>query len=222
MKTNKKTTLSCEQVYEIWKNEPELIVILDTRESNDYLTMHIPGSIHLKIDQLKNHINGLGNKLAVIVTTETNRNQVEELLSNYDNFVIVRDFNRWSELTKDASTLKSTLINNIPEVTCENTFENRKTARLIDVRRPEEYTGELGHVKNAELITLGDSLTNFLETAQKDQTIIFICRSGVRSGKATEESQKLGFKNTYNMTGGMIRWNELKLPVEKKEENSCN
>ncbi len=207
--------MSCEQVYEIWKNEPELISIVDTREISEYRRIHIPGAIPLKINELIGYVESIGNKLAVIVAEEFNRNTVEELLENYNNFVIVKDFSRWSELTKNASTLRPTFVNNVPEVTCVNTFENRNTARLIDVRRPDEYDGELGHVKNAELITLGEDLTNFLETADKNQAIIFICRSGARSGKATEESQKLGFKKTYNMAGGMIGWNESHLPVEK-------
>ena len=215
MKTNKKTTLSCEQVYEIWKNEPELISIVDVRSASDFLHMHIPNSLHLDTEKLVDHLGSIGNRLAVIVADETKKPLIEELLKSFDNYVLVRDFNRWSELAQNASTLKPMMVNNVPEVTCENTFENGKSARLIDVRRPDEYNGELGHVKNAELITLGEDLTKFLEMADKNQTIIFICRSGMRSGKATEESKMLGFKNTYNMTGGMIRWNECKLPVDK-------
>ncbi|MCK6594702.1 MAG: rhodanese-like domain-containing protein [Bacteriovoracaceae bacterium] len=45
--------------------------------------------------------------------------------------------------------------------------------------------------------------------------IVFICRSGARSGNATLEALKLGFKKPVNMTGGMLQWNEQKYSVTK-------
>jgi len=58
-------------------------------------------------------------------------------------------------------------------------------------------------------------LTHFLEKGNRNDEIIFACRSGGRSGTATVESIKLGYKFTMNMVGGMIRWNENKQPVER-------
>jgi rhodanese-related sulfurtransferase len=83
---------------------------------------------------------------------------------------------------------------------------------LIDVRMPEEYTGELGHIEGTKLITLGPDLDLFFETTDKETQIVFICRSSVRSGKACEAALKLGFKNVFNLEGGMIEWNKLDLP----------
>ncbi len=88
-------------------------------------------------------------------------------------------------------------------------------AHLIDVRMPEEYVGELGHITGATLKTLGPELDQFLATHDVHETIIFICRSGARSGRATSQAMALGFKNIYNMAGGMLAWNALALPTEK-------
>ncbi len=79
---------------------------------------------------------------------------------------------------------------------------------LIDVRRPDEFTGELGHIEGASLKTLGPELENFLKTADKSEKILFICRSGVRSAHATAMALDLGFDKVCNMEGGMIYWNE--------------
>lgn len=87
--------------------------------------------------------------------------------------------------------------------------------KLIDVRRPEEFTGELGHIKGAELITLGPDLENYLTTANKDEPILFICRSGARSANSTMYALSIGIKEAYNMEGGMILWNEKKFPITK-------
>jgi rhodanese-related sulfurtransferase len=85
---------------------------------------------------------------------------------------------------------------------------------LLDVRRPEEYSGELGHIENSQLVTLGDDLIQFLNAADKEKPILFICRSGARSANATMYALDLGFKEVYNMEGGMIHWNELNFPVK--------
>ena len=109
------------------------------------------------------------------------------------------------------------VVDGTPEISCEEVFKNLQQAQgkvlLVDVRRPEEYVGELGHVEGAKLVTLGPDLTNFLQAQDRNQEVVFLCRSGARSGAATQESIQLGFKKTINMVGGMIRWNELKFPV---------
>ena len=107
------------------------------------------------------------------------------------------------------------VVDGTPEVTCEEVFNQLGKVRLIDVRRPDEFNNELGHIKGAELVTLGPDLTNLLEKGDRNQEIVFVCRSGGRSGTATAESIKLGYKATINMVGGMIRWNELNQPTER-------
>lgn len=86
---------------------------------------------------------------------------------------------------------------------------------LIDVRRPEEFTGELGHIPGAKLCTLGEELDQFLKTEDKSLSILFICRSGARSARATDQALALGFQKVFNMRGGMIYWNEMKFPISK-------
>ncbi len=78
---------------------------------------------------------------------------------------------------------------------------------LIDVRRPEEFIGELGHIQGAKLVTLGPELDSYLEKENKNTKILFICRSGARSAHSTMQALSLGFKEVYNMEGGMIKWN---------------
>lgn len=103
----------------------------------------------------------------------------------------------------------------IPEIKPQDLLPYTKTVRLIDVRRPEEFTGELGHIEGAELITLGEDLTKHVSTWDRNEHIVFVCRSGGRSGQATRYCQELGFKNVANLIGGMVLWNELKHPIQK-------
>ncbi len=116
---------------------------------------------------------------------------------------------------KSSRTIVPTLNDGVPEVEAQKVFENISKLKLIDVRNPDEFDGELGHIAGAKLVTLGPELTHFLAGEDRSQEIVFICRSGGRSGRATNESLKLGFKFSANLIGGMIKWNELQLPVER-------
>jgi rhodanese-related sulfurtransferase len=123
---------------------------------------------------------------------------------------------------KKEQKMKAQMVDGVPEVSPEQVEEARKTTnppRLIDCRFDNEFVGELGHVPGSELVTLGDELMKYLQDGapakDKAAEIVFICRSGNRSGHATMLAQQLGYKNVYNMSGGMILWNELRLPVER-------
>ena len=116
-------------------------------------------------------------------------------------------------------SVETVIKNGIPETSVEfihSKLESlRKNVLLIDVRTPEEFSGELGHIKGSTLVTLGPDLAAYLEKLDRSEEIIFICRSGARSGQATQISMNMGYKFTANMTGGMLRWNELSFSVEK-------
>lgn len=78
---------------------------------------------------------------------------------------------------------------------------------IIDVREPHE---------NAEfniggtLIPLGKVQTMQIDEIEdlKEEELIVYCRSGNRSGQACMFLDTLGFKNTKNLTGGMLAWKE--------------
>ncbi len=91
--------------------------------------------------------------------------------------------------------------------------EKKEEVVLIDVRQPEEFTGELGHIPGAKLIVL-DTLPEKLNLVPKDKTVVIVCRSGGRSARAAEFMQTQGYKDVYNMKGGMILWNELHFDTE--------
>lgn len=76
---------------------------------------------------------------------------------------------------------------------------------LIDCREPHEYAEfNIG----AQLIPLGRFQAMQLEELEdlKDEEVIIHCRSGNRSGQACLLLDALGFKNTKNLTGGMLEW----------------
>ncbi|MCC7166479.1 MAG: rhodanese-like domain-containing protein [Rhodospirillales bacterium] len=100
-------------------------------------------------------------------------------------------------------------------------LDNGEDVLLLDVRTPEEFTGELGHIKGAVLLPLAE-LPNRLTALgvqladHKTTQVITICRTHNRSPKAAELLRKAGLANVAYLTGGMTSWNAQGLPVSKE------
>lgn len=109
--------------------------------------------------------------------------------------------------------LKVNIVDSIREVQPGQVQSHLGKVQLVDVRTPEEFVGELGHIEGAKLVTLGKDLEDFLAKGDRDAEIVFVCRSGGRSGQATKLSQDLGYKKSMNLRGGMTLWNQLQLPI---------
>jgi rhodanese-related sulfurtransferase len=88
---------------------------------------------------------------------------------------------------------------------------------ILDVRTPAEFRSETGHLQGALLIPVQELEERLPELEPyRGKTILAICRSGNRSGRAAALLQSKGFK-ALNVEGGMLKWNEEKLPVVKEQ-----
>ncbi|MCT2345093.1 rhodanese-like domain-containing protein [Niallia taxi] len=77
-----------------------------------------------------------------------------------------------------------------------------KKLNIIDVREVDEVA--TGKIPGAVNIPLG--LIEFrMHELDKTNEYIMVCRSGARSGRATQFLKEYGF-NVMNMTGGMLAW----------------
>lgn len=102
----------------------------------------------------------------------------------------------------------------IPELPADWVFEHRASLRLVDVRDPAEWSGELGHIAGAELIPLSQ-LKSALVDWDKSAPVVTICRSGGRSAQAALMLEGQGFAKVANLSGGMIQWRVARLPTTK-------
>ena len=85
---------------------------------------------------------------------------------------------------------------------------------LLDVREPDEFNGELGHIPGSVQVSLKELPSRAGEfTPFKQRDVIVICRAGVRSTTAAAILTGLGFEHVANLKGGMLDWNEAQLPV---------
>lgn len=88
------------------------------------------------------------------------------------------------------------------------------TTYLIDVREPDEFIGELGHIQGAVLAPLA-SLLAAAPNWPPQAMLVFVCRSGGRSGRAAAAYAALGHPLVVNMVGGMLAYRDAGLPATR-------
>jgi len=86
--------------------------------------------------------------------------------------------------------------------------------RLLDVREPHEYVSDLGHVAGSELIPMNTVPSQMARLEGEQREIVVVCRSGARAGRVADFLALQGLKVRV-LTGGMLSWNEAKLPISR-------
>jgi rhodanese-related sulfurtransferase len=88
-----------------------------------------------------------------------------------------------------------------------------KYLQILDVRTPEEF--QSGHIRSAVNINVRDpDFAEQISTLKKAMPILTYCRSGIRSESAASTLVSKGFKQIYNMQGGVDAWVKAGYPVE--------
>jgi rhodanese-related sulfurtransferase len=83
---------------------------------------------------------------------------------------------------------------------------------LLDIRTKEEHKEV--HIKDAHLIPVQELEQN-IDKIPKDRKVIVYCGSGMRNSKACKILKEKGYKELYNVEGGIKKWRAEGYPVEK-------
>jgi len=73
---------------------------------------------------------------------------------------------------------------------------------LMDVRTPEERT--IACIDGSRLLDRDGHA--YLMSLDRETTIVFQCHHGIRSQAAAEYCLREGFRNLFNLTGGIEAW----------------
>lgn len=86
-----------------------------------------------------------------------------------------------------------------------------RTAPIVDVRTPDEYSK--GHLENALNIDWnGSDFDSQISKLDKSKPVFVYCLSGGRSSAAAQQMRLSGFKEVYELDGGIIKWRASNLP----------
>jgi rhodanese-related sulfurtransferase len=84
---------------------------------------------------------------------------------------------------------------------------------ILDVRTPKEFQG--GHLPNAKLMPVQEISRRLSELpTDKTQPILVYCGTGIRSSKAAHILYRNGYKDIYNMAGGLHAWIASQKPIQ--------
>lgn len=86
-------------------------------------------------------------------------------------------------------------------------LDSGEKINLVDVREPDENAEfNIG----GKLVPLGQIQTMQVDDLEdlKTEEVVCYCRSGNRSGQACLILDMLGFRNTKNLVGGMVAWQD--------------
>ncbi len=86
--------------------------------------------------------------------------------------------------------------------------------QVLDVRTPQEWVS--GIIKGANKINVFDAdFKTQVAKLNKDVPVMVYCRSGGRSGRAMKILTGMGFKEVYNLNGGIGAWKAAQYEVVK-------
>jgi len=97
----------------------------------------------------------------------------------------------------------------------EKQLKESKNPILVDVRTLGEYAQ--GHLANAVLIDIySDDFKSRVGKLDKSKPVFVYCKAGSRSGSAVGVFTEMGFKEIYDLSGGVTAWQRASKPIEKK------
>jgi uncharacterized membrane protein YdjX (TVP38/TMEM64 family) len=86
---------------------------------------------------------------------------------------------------------------------------------VLDVRTPEDYAGEQGHIRQSTLIPLEQLVQRLDEiNAYLEKPVVTICRTDRKSAKAAQILAQHGFADVHVAKMGMTDWLKNDYPVE--------
>lgn len=110
--------------------------------------------------------------------------------------------------------LKALLSHSVKEVTVAEA-DNMKDIVFVDSREHEEYN--VSHIKNAVWVGYQDFNLSRLKDVAKNKKIVVYCSVGKRSEDITKQLMEAGYRDVYNLYGGIFEWVNENKPVYNSE-----
>ncbi|HQP27240.1 MAG TPA: rhodanese-like domain-containing protein [Candidatus Syntrophosphaera sp.] len=179
------------------------VLVLDTRSYHAYAGQHIPGAWHLDLNGNFPTFAGWvlptdkdvflvadDYSTALDAITWARRVGVDRIVGYLDSGMVA-----WA-----LAGLKTRSIKLLSAEDLHDMIAGDFDFVLLDVRAPLEY--EDNHIEGAINIPVADLRTRYNEL-NRDKTTVLICSTGNRSSLGASILEQHGFKDVYNIAGGM-------------------
>jgi len=128
--------------------------------------------------------------------------------------IIFADIKEMPEVKTTKEEIPAEEISSVENISVEEVYEIMTGGEdyiILDVRTLEEF-GQ-GHLEGAVHIPVNE-LEGRLGELSKDKPIIVYCKSGGRSKTASDLLIENGFTQVYDMSGGILEWEQKGYPME--------
>ena len=205
-------------------------VIVDARSSADFGAGHIPGAINVQLasDEFEQRVGWMTPDDAPLILVTGN--DADAATAVYKMAFIALDtqvvgylqggINAWIKAGQSLTI--------VPQLSV-HTLQHKLTVnglQVIDVREQDEW--DEGHIEQAHLLPYTRMVPQLTSPAlldslnlSKEQSIAITCATGKRSSTAASIMLRAGYKNLYNVTGGMEAWKSADFPMLDGEGQLC-
>lgn len=90
-------------------------------------------------------------------------------------------------------------------------LEQDDTMLILDVRGPDEFTGPLGHIREATNMPLIELPAHLPALLRENPPVVVVCKTDRRSSMAARQLQEAGLSDVSVLRGGMERWRMIGL-----------
>jgi glyoxylase-like metal-dependent hydrolase (beta-lactamase superfamily II)/rhodanese-related sulfurtransferase len=189
--------------------------VLDLRSRAQYINGHIPGAVHLPLDdQFSNRIGLLlpgDSQLVLQLDHPADYARVTHMLARVGFEYLVGYFDKLDDWQSRGYPILRGDTRSINAQELETLIANDPNIVVLDVREPWEFRS--GHIPDAIPIPLGQLQSRYSELDPSMPTAV-ICHSGNRSQTGAALLAQKGFSRVYQVVDGTIGWKRRGYPIE--------
>ncbi len=187
-------------------------MVIDTRLPEAFAGGHIPGSFSIWLDGLPVFGGWVADEKAPVYLVLERPEDMEKAFLNLERIgvdniagVLAGGFEGWRNAGLDIQMSGTVSVS-------ARSLESGKL-RIVDVRDITEY--EEGHIRGAKHAYVGflPGMKDLASELDPHEPVAVICSVGHRAGLAASILLRAGFRNVFNVLGGVTAWKMLDKPL---------